>query len=99
VDDEEQLKLLDRWLAEEVLSRVFSNGHRKGNFRRISFKQLREMGLPSVRHRQRLLRHDELQSSFFTLWTNWLVEASLQASERSRRRGDDRQVARPYLHV
>lgn len=79
VDDEEQLTLLDRWLAEEVLSRVFRNGHRKGNFRRISFKRLREMGLPSLRHRHRLLRHGGLVSSFFTLWTNWLVEANFQA--------------------
>lgn len=102
VDDEEQLRLLDRWLAEEVLSRAIGNGHRKGNFRRISFKKLREMGLPSVRHRRRLLRHGGLQSSFFTLWANWLVKGSHQdqgKGERSRRRGDDRQVVRPYLHV
>jgi RNA-directed DNA polymerase len=79
INDEEQLTLLDRWLAEEVLSRVFQNGHQKGYFRRIPFQRLREMGLPSLRHRHRLLRHGQLRSSFFTLWTNWLVEANLQA--------------------
>ena len=36
VDNEEQLRRLDRWLAEEVLSLVFG-GHRKGHFRRIGF--------------------------------------------------------------
>lgn len=80
VDDEEQLRLLDRWLAEEILASVFGNGHRKGNFRRLSFKSLRQMGLPSLRHRQRLLRHGKLQSSFFTLWTSWLIEKNVHDS-------------------
>jgi hypothetical protein len=65
VDDEEQLRLLDRWLAEEVLSVAFQNGHRKGNFHKLTFARLRAMGLPSLRHRRRLLRHGHLRSSFF----------------------------------
>ena len=74
VDDEEQLRVLDRWLAEEVLALAFRNGHRKGNFRRLSFEQMRRMGLPSLRHRRRLLRHGHIQSSFFTLRTERLIE-------------------------
>ena len=66
VDDEHQLKLLDRWLAEEILAIAFQSGHRKGHFRSIPFKTLREMGLPSLRHRHRLLRNGNLHSSFFT---------------------------------
>ena len=75
VDDEEQLRRWDRWLAEEVLALAFQNGHKKGNFRRLSFAQLRAMGLPSLRHRHRLLRHGQLKSSFFVLRTERLIDA------------------------
>ncbi|HUJ39816.1 MAG TPA: reverse transcriptase domain-containing protein, partial [Candidatus Acidoferrales bacterium] len=34
VEDEEQLRRLDRWLAEEVLALAFG-GHRRGNFRKL----------------------------------------------------------------
>ncbi|HEY6945614.1 MAG TPA: reverse transcriptase/maturase family protein [Candidatus Acidoferrum sp.] len=66
VNDEGQLRLLDRWLAEEVLSRVFG-GHRKGHFRRISFGQLRAMGLPSLLHRHRMICRGQIESPFF-IW-------------------------------
>ena len=39
VNDERQLRLLDRWLAETVLGAAFG-GHKKGHFRKISFQQL-----------------------------------------------------------
>jgi len=74
VDDHEQLRLLDRWLAEEVLASVFG-GHKKGHFRRISFARLRQMGLPSLVHRQRLVRRGEIESPFFI----WQRERSTQA--------------------
>ena len=74
VDDEEQLRRLDRWLAEEVLAIAFCTGHKKSNFKKMSFNKLREMGLPSLRHRRRLLRHGHLESSFFTLRTEKLIE-------------------------
>jgi len=74
VDDHEQLRLLDRWLAEEVLASVFG-GHKKGHFRRISFARLRQMGLPSLVHRQRLVRRGEIESPFFI----WQKERSTQA--------------------
>jgi hypothetical protein len=74
VDDLEQLRLLDRWLAEEILASVFG-GHKKGHFRRISFAQLRAMGLPSLVHRQRLIRRGKIESPFFI----WQRERSMQA--------------------
>lgn len=74
VDDHEQLRLLDRWLAEEVLASVFG-GHKKGHFRRISFARLRQMGLPSLVHRQRLIRRGKIESPFFI----WQKERSTQA--------------------
>ena len=66
VDDEQQLRLLDRWLAEEILSLVFG-GHSKGHFRRISFRELRAMGLPSLLHRRRLICRGAIESPFF-IW-------------------------------
>jgi hypothetical protein len=74
VSDHKQLRLLDRWLAEEVLASVFG-GHKKGHFRRISFARLRQMGLPSLVHRQRLIRRGEIESPFFI----WQKERSTQA--------------------
>jgi RNA-directed DNA polymerase len=66
VNDETQLRLLDRWLAEEVLSLVFG-GHKQGHFRKISFAELRRMGLPSLVHRRHLIRSGRIESPFF-IW-------------------------------
>jgi hypothetical protein len=66
VEDEAQLWMLDRWLAEEVLSLVFG-GHKKGHFRRIGFAELRTMGLPSLVHRRRMIRNGRIESPFF-IW-------------------------------
>jgi retron-type reverse transcriptase len=66
VDDEQQLRLLDRWLAEEVLSLVFG-GHKKSHFRQIGFQELRALGLPSLLHRRRLILRGEIESPFF-IW-------------------------------
>jgi len=66
VDDERQWRSLDRWLAEEVLSRVFG-GHKRGHFGRIGFAELRALGLPSLVHRRRLLRRGAIESAFF-IW-------------------------------
>ncbi|MCR4573526.1 MAG: hypothetical protein K5787_07140 [Lentisphaeria bacterium] len=69
INDIKQLHLLDRWQAEEVLSRTFNNGHKKGNFKKIAFATLRELGLPSLLHRRRLLVHSHLDTSFIN-WKN-----------------------------
>ena len=57
---------VDRWLAEEILSMVFG-GHKKSHFRKISFAQLRQMGLPSLVHRRRLILRGQIESPFF-IW-------------------------------
>jgi hypothetical protein len=67
VNDEEQLRRLDRWLAEAVLSIAVGGGHKRGFFRQIPFRELRRMGLPSLRHRRRLILHRRIASSFF-IW-------------------------------
>ena len=66
VTDVAQFRLLDRWLAEEVLALVFG-GHKRGHFAKLSFATLREFGLPSLVHRQRLILHGHTESPFF-IW-------------------------------
>jgi hypothetical protein len=74
VDDEGQIRLLDRWLAEEILSLALG-GHKRGHFRRISFAELRAMGLPSLLHRRRMIRNGKIDSPFFV----WQREKSTRA--------------------
>jgi hypothetical protein len=83
VDDERQLSLIDRWLAEEVVSLACGGGHRKGHFRALPFEELRRMGLPSLVHRRRLLRHRHIDSSFF-VWRNRNGFLSGSAAARAR---------------
>lgn len=89
VRDEGQLRLLDRWLAEEVVSLACGGGHRKGHFRRLPYARLRELGLPSLVHRRRLILRRKLPSPFF-VWTEMQRARGSQgtaASLRGRRRG------------
>ena len=78
VDDEQQLRLLDRWLAEEILSLVFG-GHKKSHFQRISFERLRAMGLPSLLHRRRLICRGVIKSPFF-IWQQEKAERAFRGT-------------------
>ena len=82
--DTDQLRLLDRWLAEEILSLVFG-GHKKGNFAKISYEQLRSYGLPSLVHRQRLIRHGKIESPFF-IWQQQKADRAFKGTVASRSR-------------
>jgi len=84
VTDASQLRLLDRWLAEEILSLVFG-GHKKGNFLKISYQELRGYGLPSLVHRQRLIFHRKIESPFF-IWQQEKSDRALKGTVASRRR-------------
>lgn len=75
VSDESQLRLLDRWLAEEVLSIAFGGGHRKSHFRKMPFQYLRAMGLPSLVHRRRQIQHGRLAAPFF-VWKSYQTRKS-----------------------
>ncbi|HUJ39310.1 MAG TPA: hypothetical protein VLW54_02090, partial [Candidatus Acidoferrales bacterium] len=83
VEDEEQLRRLDRWLAEEVLALAFG-GHRRGNFRKLPYARLREMGLPSLVHRRRLIGHGQVESPFFIWKTNQREKSSRGMAARRR---------------
>jgi len=74
VNEEAQLRPLDRWLTEEVLPPAFSGGHRKAYFR-LPFRSLRAMGLPSLVHRRRQIRHGQIAAPFF-VWKSYQTEKS-----------------------
>jgi hypothetical protein len=85
VNDEGQLRLLDRWLAEELLAQTFG-GHRKGHFRQMPFTALRAMGLPSLVHRRRQIQHGQIAAPFF-VWKKYQAEkSSRETAVRLRRR-------------
>jgi retron-type reverse transcriptase len=82
--DTSQLGLLDRWLAEEILSLVFG-GHKKGHFAKISYRELRGYGLPSLVHRQRMILHRKMDSPFF-IWQQQKADRAFKGTVASRRR-------------
>ena len=84
VTDTCQLQLLDRWIAEEILSLVFG-GHKKGNFAKISFGELRRCGLPSLVHRRRLILHHKIESPFF-IWQQQKADRAFKGTVASRKR-------------
>jgi len=84
VTDIPQLRRLDRWLAEEILSLVFG-GHKKSHFAKISFEELREFGLPSMVHRHRLIRHRKIDSPFF-IWQQQKIGRAFKGTVASRKR-------------
>ena len=70
VSEDDQLRLIDRWLAEEILSLAFRGGHRKSFFRKLPFRALRAMGLPSLVHRRRQIQHGQIAAPFF-VWKSY----------------------------
>ena len=84
VNEGSQLRLLDRWLAEEILSLVFG-GHKRGHFGKISYLELRQWGLPSLVHRQRMILHGKIDSPFF-IWQQQKVDRAFKGTVASRMR-------------
>jgi Reverse transcriptase (RNA-dependent DNA polymerase) len=84
VNESAQLRLLDRWLAEEILSLVFG-GHKRGHFAKISYQELRHFGLPSLVHRQRMILHRKIDSPFF-IWQQQKADRAFKGTVASRMR-------------
>jgi reverse transcriptase-like protein len=84
VSDESQLRLLDRWLAEEVLSVAFRGGHKKAYFRLLPFRTLRDMGLPSLVHRRRQIQHGQMDAPFFVWKRYQTLKSSREMAARLR---------------
>ena len=84
VNQSSQLRLLDRWLAEEILSLVFG-GHKKGHFAKVSYRELRELGLPSLVHRQKMILHGKIDSPFF-IWQQQKADRAFKGTVANRMR-------------
>ena len=82
VNESSQLRLLDRWLAEEILSLVFG-GHKRGHFAKIGYQELRQLGLPSLVHRQRMILHGKIESPFF-IWQQQKADRAFKGTVASR---------------
>lgn len=74
VNDENQLKMMDRIITEMVISTVLGKKFRKKLFKIISYKKLRDMGLPSLLHRNRLFRHGHLKVQFLSLRNKVVID-------------------------
>ena len=67
VDDEGQWRQMDRCIAELVISKTLRKRFCKGLFRQISYGRLRQLGLVSLLHRGRMLRHGKIGVKFRSL--------------------------------
>lgn len=100
VTDEKQLRLIDRYIAETILSEVTGRGYKRSNFKLIPYKELREKGLISLVHRKRLLTHGHIDSSFFNLrneakeqrYEKRLEKRRLRVEAQKQRRQDRKQI-------
>ena len=86
VNDELQLKNMDRLLAERTISCITGKPFRKGHFRIVSFQKLRNMGLISLLHRARLHRHGHLRVSFLSMHNELLHKRHQETLSRREER-------------
>lgn len=80
--DEKQLKDMDRIITEMVISAVIGKPFKQKMFKKISYKKLRDMGLPSLLHRSRLLRHGHIKTNFLDLRDSLRIERYFDTLER-----------------
>lgn len=94
VNDETQLKNMDRLVAEMVISHVLDKPFRKGDFKIIPYKKLRQMNLLSLLHRNRLHRHGHLRVNFLSLHNELVFKRYQGALDSRRARIDHMRLAR-----
>lgn len=94
VEDEEQLKVLDREIAEMVISAVLDKKFRPRDFKTIPYKKLRDYGLLSLVHRGRLHRHGQLNIPFLSMYNSILFERFQDGQRRRRERINQIRLAR-----
>jgi hypothetical protein len=87
VNDEVQLRNIDRLVAERVISATLQKKpFRPHDFRRIPFKKLRQFGLISLLHRNRLHKHGHLKISFLSLHNELVMKRYIEQMERRKER-------------
>lgn len=86
ITDIKQLKLIDRLIAELVISTTLQRKFRRKLFRTIPFKKLRQLGLLSLQHRHQLLKHGKIKVPFLSLYNQLKFKRYNQAIARRRER-------------
>jgi len=94
VEDEEQLRAMDREAAELIISAVLGKPFRKKDFKTIPFKKLRKYGLISLLHRNRLHRHGQLNVPFLSMYNTILFERYQEGTKRRLERINQIRIAR-----
>lgn len=84
ISDEKQLVILDRLIIEDLISTVLNKRFKKGHFKHISPSWLRSLGLISLLHRHRLIKHGVIKTSFFDLRNSKIVERHVRKMELRR---------------
>lgn len=82
ITDEEQLKSMDREIAENVISTILNKKFRKRDFKKIPFKKLRDFGLISLLHRNRLHKQGHISIPFMSLFNNIMIRKHEKTLER-----------------
>jgi len=99
VNDELQLKNMDRIIAERIISTVLDKPFRKKLFREISYKKLRDFGLQSLVHRNRLFRHGHLHVAFLSLHNKTLIDRYNNSMDRRKEKIDQIKLTKKLKQI
>jgi hypothetical protein len=94
VEDETQLRNMDREIAELMISAILDKPFKKRDFKTIPFKKLRQLGLISFLHRSRLHKHGQLKVPFLSMYNAILFERHQEMIERKSERIGQIKLAR-----
>ena len=94
VTDESQLRLIDMLICQLALSYYFGRTFRYSMFSKVSYKTLRQKGLPSLVHRHRLFRHGNLKVSFLDLRNEILIRRHTEMIEARKRKIEGMRMTR-----
>jgi retron-type reverse transcriptase len=99
IEDEQQLKIMDREIAEMVISTVLNKPFRPKDFKTIPYGKLRDMGLLSLVHRNRLHRHGHLNVPFLSMYNSILFERYQEGRIRRANRINQIQLSRKLKKI
>ena len=86
IDDEAQMKMMDRMVAELIIGTVLDKKFRNRDFSTIPFGKLRDMGLTSILHRHRLYAHGHLKSNFMSMHNELVTNRYVSMLSRRKER-------------
>jgi len=78
VNDERQLKELDKLIMQHIISGVLQKKFKYSDYKTIAPSSLRNYGLQSLLHRNRLIKHGHLKISFLSLYNKIMMERHQQ---------------------